>query len=192
MSPRSMGDGAWLATLRPRPRRASVSARLIIEITETAAIADVAPDRRLHGRMSTASARPLRWTISARARPGSGISATSASTWSRSTATSCRGWRLARLPGAGRMPAGGGAAFRHVHDCRVGRGRGRCGLARRAWDRLPAGLSDRPPGGASRRCPTAGRRPGRRGSAPAAMRRAGVSCPSQASRAAPASRPAAP
>jgi len=43
ISPLSMGDGEWLATLQAAARAdAAVTARLIIEITETAAIIDVA------------------------------------------------------------------------------------------------------------------------------------------------------
>ena len=71
-----------------RPRGSGACGRLILEITEDAAMRGRRPDHRLHGPRARRPAAPSRSTTSAPAPPASSTSATSASTWSRSTAPS--------------------------------------------------------------------------------------------------------
>ena len=91
MSPLSMGDEGWLALIAAAHRGGSgICGRLIIEITENAAVADAGQtiDFMNHVRATGCAFALDDFGASS---PASATSATSASTSSRSTARSCTG-----------------------------------------------------------------------------------------------------
>ena len=184
MSPLSMGDEGWLGLIAAAHRGGSgVCGRLIIEITEDAALGDAGQTLDFMDH--------VRATGCAFALDDFGAGATGFRYFRdfrfdmvKIDGAFVRGVHAApRRPGPGRVPRGSGAPLRDGDRRRAGGERGRRGLAAPGRRRLPAGLSLRPP-----RRP-AGAAGGRHRRAP--PRRLSLSCPWRAWRAAPAWRRAA-
>jgi diguanylate cyclase (GGDEF)-like protein len=96
VSAASTADPDWWAALGTMLHaHQGVAERLTVEITETAAIHDIDETRGFVARVKDLGCRTLS-TISAPATPRSAICASSLSTWSRSTAPSCRTSRAPR------------------------------------------------------------------------------------------------
>ena len=137
----------------PRHRGGSgVCGRLIIEITEDAAMRRRRPDHRLHGpcarhrlRLRARRLRRRRHRLPLLPR----LPLRHGQDRRRLRAGRAR---RARRAGAGGVPDGGGAPLRDGDGRRAGRDRGRRRLAARGRGRLPAGLPLRPPARRGRSC----------------------------------------